>query len=229
VLWLVGRDDEAARTRDAAVALARASEHSYSRALVTLFAAVIALDQRDERRLRAHAGALVASVGGPTSRPAEALAGFVDVLDGRPREGLDRIGRVVDAGARDGPAAPGEQGLLVRVLLEACTVAGDARAGLAAADRALQTGGGAPPWDAEVHRLRGEFLLALGAPTAEVETELRRAVKVADDGGALALADRARESLARVGAERSGERFGNGWSSSMPPNPDDTRRPQHES
>ena len=86
---------------------------------------------------------------------------------------------------------------------------GDARAGLAAADRALATATAAQPWTAEVHRLRGAFLEALGAPPAEIEAELRRAAEAAERAGAVAFEERLR----------------NGWSSSMPP--DDHRRAAH--
>jgi DNA-binding SARP family transcriptional activator len=215
-LWLLGHDEDAARTRDAAVALAGAADHSYSRSLVSLFAAVIALDQRDEDRLRAHVEELVASGAGPSERAAQALAGFVEVLDGRALEGLDRAHRVV-AGEWGAPAAPGEEGLLLRILLEACAVTGDAQAGLKAADRALRTSNGAQPWAAEVHRLRGAFLHALDAPPTDVDAELRRAAQLAEEAGAVALAAR---------LERSEERLGNGWSSSMPP--DDGLRTAHE-
>jgi hypothetical protein len=111
--------------------------------------------------MRAHAAAVAAADElGPSARAAEALAGFVDVLDGRARPGLERVERVVDEGERSGPAAPGEQGLLVRILVEACAVAGDARAGLVATDRAARTGNGAQPWGEVIARLRAEFLRA---------------------------------------------------------------------
>ena len=198
-LWLLGDEDEAERTRAAALALADAAEHAYSRSLVSVFAAVIALDRRDEPSLRAHVAAL-ATGEGPAARPAEAFAGFVDVLDGRVADGLERARRAVDAGES---AAPGQDGMLLRVLLEACAVAGEARAGLTAADRALATSNGAQPWACEVHRLRGEFLRALGAPSSEVDDALARGAAAAARAGAVAL------------AERSGERLGNGWSESM--------------
>jgi hypothetical protein len=214
-LWLLGRGEEASHMRDAALALADASEHPYSRSLVTIFAALIALDQRDESRLRAHVEGLVPSGDGPTERPAEALAGFVDVLDGRSRAGLDRIRRVVDSCGSGELSAPGEEGVLLRVLLEACAVAADAQAGMAAADRALRTTNAAQPWGAEVRRLRAVFLHATGAPRAQVEAELRCAIQLAHSQGAQVLAVRARETLDGLGMERSEERLGNGWSARM--------------
>ncbi len=231
--WLLG-DDDAERTLDRAVALAAASDHPYSRDLVNLFAAVLALDQRDEQRLRTHLAALTGRERGPTGRAVEALAGFVDVLDGRWPHGLDRIRRVVgdedrDDEGRDESGAPGEHGMHLRILLEACAVTGDPAAGLAAADRALRSGG-APPWEPEVRRLRGEFLDAAGDSRSDVEAELRRAEDIAQQAGALPFRERARRSLARISAserdtKRSLERFGNGWPSTMAP--DDDRAPQH--
>jgi hypothetical protein len=227
--WLLG-DDDSERTLDRAVALAGASDHPYSRDLVHLFAAVIALDQRDEQRLRTQLAAVAGTDRGPTGRAVEALAGFVDVVDGRWPHGLDRIRRIVgdevrEDGGRDESGAPGAHGLHLRILLEACAVTGDVHAGLAVADRALRSGG-APPWEAEVRRLRGEFLHATGAPPSDVEAELQRAEDVAQQAGALPFMDRARASRARIETKRSLERFGNGWPSTMAP--DDDRAPQHK-
>ena len=117
-LWLLGHDEDAARTRDAALALAAASEHSLSRSLVRVFAAMLALDQRDDEHLRAHVEDLIATGVGPAARPAEALAGFVDVLDGRDRRrsrarpSSRRRRRV--GGARPGRSAPARPGRGVR-------------------------------------------------------------------------------------------------------------------
>jgi hypothetical protein len=183
-LWLLGDEAAAALTRDEAITRADARGHPHTRTLVHLWAALMALDARDEDRVRAHAATL--AVTGPAARAAEAFAGFVDVLDGR---GLDRVRRVFDEAESGEPAAPGEQGLLARVLVEACAVAGEPRAVVATADRALRTVNSAQPWTAEIRRLRRVF--------------------------------------AAAGAERSGERLGNGWSSTMPPNPDAVPRAHH--
>ncbi len=159
-LWLLGHEEESRHARDTTVASADARGHPHSRALVHVFAGVIAVDARDEAALRTHTSVLAAFEGGPAGRPAAALAGLVDVLDGRAEHGLAEIERVVDDGERRAQAAPGEQGLLTRVLVEACAIAGDARAGLAAADRALQTGNRAQPWTTEIERMRALFLRA---------------------------------------------------------------------
>ncbi len=161
-LWLLGRTDDAAGVRDATVAAAEAREHPHTRGIVHLWSALIALDARDEAALKVYSELLAIHEGGPMARAAEVLAGLVDVLEGRTAQGLDRARRVVEHGARTGPAAPGEAGLHLRVLVEACALAGDPRAGVDAADRALGTSNGAQPWTTEIRRLRGVFEDALG-------------------------------------------------------------------
>jgi hypothetical protein len=86
---------------------------------------------------------------------------------------------------------------VARVLLEACRVAGDAKAGLAAADRVLAAADNVHTWEAEARRLRGEFLAALGAPGGQVTAELEGAIRTARRQGARMLELRAADSLRR--------------------------------
>jgi hypothetical protein len=113
----------------------------------------------------------------------DALAGYVEVLDGRVPAGMARIQRSLDDPA-EGEHAPGLHASMRRLLLAACAAAGDARAGLAAAHRALEAGEPVRTRESEARRLRGEFLAALGAPGEEVEAELRQALQVAGRQGA---------------------------------------------
>jgi hypothetical protein len=92
--------------------------------------------------------------------------------------------------------------IVARVLLEACVAAGDARAGLAAADRALDPDDRVRVWEPETRRLRGEFLGRLGAPAGEVEAELELALRVARRQGARMPALRAAASLLRQRLDR---------------------------
>ena len=55
-------------------------------------------------------------------------------------------------------------------------------------------------WDAELHRLRAELLLASGAEAAEAEAALRRAVEIARGQQAKSLELRAARALARLWA-----------------------------
>jgi DNA-binding SARP family transcriptional activator len=202
-LWFLGHPDAAIGARDAALALAEELGHAYSRATALVFAAMLALDLRDPVSVRSYTAALAAR---PTDQepsirvPAGVLAGYVDVLDGR-AAGLARIWRALDDPA-EGEHAPGLHAIIGRVLLEACAAAGDARAGLAAADRVLAVTGNVRTWEAEAHRLKGEFLAGLGAPAGEVEAELERAAATARRQGARMLELRAAASLLRHRLDR---------------------------
>ena len=55
-------------------------------------------------------------------------------------------------------------------------------------------------WDAELHRLRAELLLAGGAEAAEAEAALRRALEIARGQQAKSLELRAARTLARLWA-----------------------------
>lgn len=190
-LWLLGDSGAAVSARERALTLSRELGHPYTRAVTLVFAAVLALDMRDEARVREFAAALARECADQDVRHVrlvvDAFAGYVEILDGRVADGLARLHRVQDDGD---DSAPGMGAALVRVLLEGCAVAGDARAGLAAADRALAAGGAVRVWEAEVRRLRAGFLTALGAPAAEAESERARALAVAREQGARAFAER---------------------------------------
>jgi hypothetical protein len=131
---------------------------------------------------------------------AEAFAGYLDILDGRKEAGIARAERALEASRRT-RSAPGARAVLARVLLEACMAAGDARMGLAVADDALAMGS-AGLWEAEIRRLRAEFLTALGASSQDVEAELACALKVARGQGAKPFELRAALSLLRHRLER---------------------------
>ena len=199
-LWLLGRAEDASQMRDATLALAETSGHAYSLAVAGVWAAMLALDQRDEAEVRRQAEAIASAAAADGARqlriPAAMFAGFVDVLDGQAQKGIARVRRVQEDAASGVPAAPGEAGMISRVLIEACAVGEDAETGLAVTDRALELGFGAQLWEAEFRRLRGAFLAALGAPAAEVEAELARALEVAERQDAQALARRVRGTLA---------------------------------
>lgn len=209
-LWLLGRLGEADRRRDEALALADSSAHPYSRAALMVWSAILALDQRDEQRLREHAAALEVAADAHTPRQIqfalEAFGGYVDVLDGRSEQGIARIRRALDEITSGGAPAPGTPGILAHILLSACSEAGAFETGLAVADAALGTGRGAELWEAEMRRLRAHFLAATGGPSAEIEAELRRAIAVAEVQGARTFELRARDSLVVLCGERSAER-----------------------
>jgi DNA-binding SARP family transcriptional activator len=198
-LWFLGHPEAAIRAAGAALALAEEVGHPFSRATALVFAAMLAVDLGDPASVRAHTAALGVRPEDhepPTRVPVGALRGFVEVLDGRAAAGVDRIRRTLDDPA-EGEHAPGMHACIARVLLEACRVAGDAEAGLAAADRVLAATDNVHTWEAEARRLRGEFLGALGAPADQVTGELERAIGTARRQGARMLEQRAADSLRR--------------------------------
>jgi hypothetical protein len=161
-----------------------------------VFAAMLAIELRELDQFRLYAvkaAAVWIEQAVHHQLTAEGFNGYFDVLDGRAAAGIARIQRALDE-ARGIQPVPGIDANLVRLLLAACETAGEAQIGLAAAERAL-TMGGARVWEADAHRLRGEFLAALGGPASAVEAEYERAHTVARRQGAPALALRAALSL----------------------------------
>jgi hypothetical protein len=126
----------------------------------------------------------------------DAIAGYVDILDGRLDEGLQRIERALDD-LRDVVQLPGQRSSVARVHLAARVLVGDPHAGLAAADRLLTSGVGDRIWEAEARRARAEFMAALGSSRDEVEAEFALALAVARRQQALALELRVAASLLR--------------------------------
>lgn len=199
-LWILGETDRAVAARASALALAQELAHGHTHVVGLVFAGMLALDMRDRDGLRDHTAALEratsADTGPHTHVVAHALRGYLDILDGHASAGLARVTHVLDSADLRDPA-PGTRAILARVLLEACVASGDARSGLAAADRALAMEGGIGPWEAEARRLRAEFLATLGATRAEVEAEIARARDVARRQGAKSFEERIEATATR--------------------------------
>jgi len=198
-LWLLGHPGDADRQRDLALSAARESTHAYSRAVLCVWAAILAIDRGDKAEFRRHAKALgqyaVGDAAAQVRLPAEAFAGHLDVLEGRAAAGLARVRDVRERVLRGQPPAPGVPGVATRLLLEGYAIAGEPGAGLVLSDEALGMGSGAELWEAEIRRLRATFLAALGAADEEAAAELRRALAVARRQRARAFEERTRETL----------------------------------
>lgn len=205
-LWFLGDPDAAVRERDRALALADTIGHPYSAAVTRVFAAMLALEMRDPERVRLYARHLwdadVVRGAWHLQVMAEAYRGYLDALAGAGDAGIDRIQQAFDDPRGTEPEAPGADAIVLRALLETCRVAGDARRGLAAAERALAASDPARLWRAEVLRLRAEFMSALGHPAADVESGFEAAAVLAGQQGALMLELRALSSLLRWQRQR---------------------------
>ncbi|HXJ26419.1 MAG TPA: AAA family ATPase, partial [Streptosporangiaceae bacterium] len=214
-LWLLGHPDEADRQRDLALRAAAESSHGYSRAVVWVWAAIVAADRGEVAEFRRHVRKLTAAPAdeGPAQvrLAAELFAGHLSVLDGRTDQGLERM-RTVHAQLTAGQApAPGLPGVATRLLLEGYALAGQPEAGLALADQALRDQGrgmgrGAELWEAEIRRLRASFLARLGARADEIEAELERALTVAQRQEARAFEQRTAETLTERSPGQGGAR-----------------------
>jgi len=200
-LWLLGQPDQADRQRDLALKAADESTHPYSRAVVWVWAAILAMDRGDTAELRRHVQALepyaADDAPGQVMLAAEAFAGHLDVLEGRAAAGLARVRDTRERLVRGQAPAPGMPGVVTRLLLQGYAIAGEPQAGLALAGEALGMGRGAELWEAEIRRLRAAFLAAVGAAAGEVTAELERARAVARRQQARAFEERIRETLAK--------------------------------
>ena len=165
-LFFLGEPEAAVLTRDRALERAEEVGHPFSAAIAHVFAGILALDLGDDDGVRREVAALRSPSLGREGRAigvsTEALAGYVDVLDGRVAAGLARIGRAVEA-ASEGDHAPGMWASAVRVLVEAHARAGDARGGLQAADLRAASRTGARLWEPAILALRERFLAQLAA------------------------------------------------------------------
>jgi DNA-binding SARP family transcriptional activator/tetratricopeptide (TPR) repeat protein len=211
VLWILGFADQALRCSRQALEMAQQLDHFLSRVLA-LYAAGHAYQARGEDQgLRESVEALERLVSGKHLLVGEVwvevFGGWLLVRAGQVEEGLRRMHQGSEAWQRTG-AVFGTTSQLCLVA-EACLLVGRPEAGLAAAEKglALVERTGARPNEAELHRLRGELLLARGQEGDEAEAErcFRRAIEQAQAGEQRRWELRATVSLARLW-QRQGRR-----------------------
>jgi DNA-binding SARP family transcriptional activator/tetratricopeptide (TPR) repeat protein len=193
-LWFLGELDGARRARDGAVAVAMEAGHPFSRGTALAFATLLSIDLGEDDRVRHYADALCheEQLSLPNKVLTTSVAGYVDVLDGRVDDGIDRLREAIVLCGPINPA-PSARACVMRLLLAAHEKAGDPRGGLAVANEVLSMDG-SRIWEPETRRLRAEFLSALGGDRVEVEAELARAADVAHRQGALGLERRVEQT-----------------------------------
>ena len=183
-LWFLGRDEDARRTCQDALALAVEAGHPWSRATAVTFSCRLAIDSGDHDQLRAlvqqHGTLGIDSL--PFALDHEALLGLLDAIEERHAEGIARVRGALDR-CRGRNLYPGFQAAIARTLLAAHSVAGDAEGGLETCARILDLES-TPLWEPEAHRARAEFLHARSAETARVGSALRAAEALARRHGA---------------------------------------------
>jgi DNA-binding SARP family transcriptional activator len=205
-LFFLGCPDAAVQARDTALELAAEVGHDATTGTALVFAALLALELRDDEPLRRYTAELAAQHGGAaTDLALGSFEAYIDVLEGRTEAGLERLHELLDV-TRETAHAPGQHACMARLLLEAHARTADASAGLRTAEHALQTVTGVRVWEAETRRMRAEFLADLNGPTDEVDAELERALELAHRQGSRTLELRAAASLLRRRLERGDER-----------------------
>jgi TOMM system kinase/cyclase fusion protein len=208
VLWLLGHVDQSLRHSEENLAILRSLiDHPYSVAFGLDLAAVVRQYRSDAPATRALVDeALVLSeaqglafVGAMASM----LQGWVLAQEGDRNEGIARMRHGLAAQLATGAELARPYWLYL--IGQACLATGAAREGLAVLDDAVAAVEKTREryWEAEIHRLRGELLLAAsepGAPAAARSAEAcyRRAIDVARRQGARSLELRAAVSLARL-------------------------------
>jgi predicted ATPase len=201
VLWVLGYPDQAVERADEAIGVARATGHMPSVVEAMIWLAEITVLRRDIPKAREHIAAALALAtehGLPTwIGMAKIMQGWVQ---GQRADGLAQI--------RAGLAIASRlyRPYSLSRLAEALAKNGELDEALSALDEAMKGSrhSAAPYWDAELHRLKGELLIATGVH-ARAEACFQEAVAIAQGQGAGSLKLRALTSLARVLAGR-GER-----------------------
>jgi DNA-binding winged helix-turn-helix (wHTH) protein/predicted ATPase len=224
-LALVGRTREATRTSREAIALARDLGNPFSLALAYVFAAAVDQTRRDAESTREHAEAAMALAREQDFRLvlawASAYAGWASLEQGLGERGRGQIRQ----GIAETRATGSEQflphflGLLAEVELGSRRIDAGLVAiveGLGIAQRT-----GERFYEAELHRLHGELLLAAGSAESvrEAERAFARAIAVGRSQGARLLVLRAAMSVgrlwARLGRGEEGRQFVNSASREM--------------
>ena len=200
-LWQLGQPDAAlARAREAVV-LARGLDDPFSLAFALFFETVIHLVRRDVAAQRERATEVVAlseaqgfpfwlGVGRAFHAAARAMTGDSGAL----REMLDGFALAAETGNQ--ASAPG----MFAFLTEAQGAAGQLTEaqGTVATGLAVAAQTGQYFFDADLHRLDGDLLLATGGTADEVATRYHRALAIAREQGARSFELRAATSLARL-------------------------------
>jgi predicted ATPase len=200
--WLLGYPDQAARAVEEAVAYARELNHANTLAYALAWGATVHQFRRDAAAVQEHASAALAlsEKQGLSMWLAYAtvLRGWAPAERNHP-EGAARITRGLADLEATGAIFLRPHNLAL--LAETYAGCGQAEAGLRALGGALEAveRTGERWWEAEIHRLKGELLLArsAGNPT-EAEAGFRQAIDVALRQSAKSLELRAATSLARL-------------------------------
>ncbi len=201
-LWCLGYPQQALNRGLDAVKLVQDLDQPFNQALVSAYLALLQQLRADEAVAREHAEqahALASKYQAPYYRAwAGILVSYALALE-QPDE--ERIGRLRGSIAEfKASSARLRLPYYLSLLAQVYGKAGRAEEGLACINEALAEARAHNErwWDAELHRLRGEFLLMHGADASDGEAALLRAIEIARSQRARSLELRATMSLARL-------------------------------
>jgi DNA-binding SARP family transcriptional activator/predicted ATPase len=201
-LWLLGYPQSALLRALEAVRLAHDLGQPFNQAVAATYLAMLQQLCADEATAKATAEealALTTEYKAPYYRTWSAiLVNYALACEQRGMPAIARLRESIDSFKASGARLrlPYYLGLLAQV----CGQAGHTEDGLAAVDEGMAASRAQNErwWDAELHRVRGELLLAGGAPSDEAEAAYVRAMEIARTQQARALELRAATSLARL-------------------------------
>jgi DNA-binding SARP family transcriptional activator len=199
-LWCLGRPDTAFAGASHALRLARQLGQPFSQAIAATYLALLQQLRADPATFR---GQAKEALGLATEFKATyylawaaILVAYAETLDNPGATGLARLGSAIESFKETGARLRLPYYLALQA--DAHLRAGEADAGLVAVEEALSRGRETNErwWDAELHRLRAELLMAGGAEAAEAEAALKRALEIARGQQAKSLELRAARTLA---------------------------------
>jgi len=201
-LWCLGYPQQALSRGLDAVKLVQDLDQPFNQALVSAYLALLQQLRADQAIAREHAEqalVLASKYQAPYYRAwAGILVSYALALEQPYKEPIERLRGSIAAFKASGARL--RLPYYLSLLAQVCGKAGRAEEGLACIDEALAEARTHNErwWDAELHRLRGEFLLVHGADTSDGEAALLRAIEIARSQQTRSLELRATMSLAQL-------------------------------
>lgn len=201
-LWCLGYPQQAQEKGLDAVKLVQDLDQPFNQALVSAYLALLHQLCADEAVAREHAEQALALTGkyqAPYYRAwADILVSYALALEQPNEERIEYLRGSITAFKAS--SARLRLPYFLSLLAQVYGKAGRTEEGLSCINEALSEARAHNErwWDAELHRLRGEFLLLDGADASEVEAALLRAIAIARSQQARSLELRATMSLARL-------------------------------
>ena len=199
ISWMLGYPDRSLEERRAAVGSAETLGHPFTLAQTLCWAALVHIFRREPAAAADHAGQALRICEKHRIEYWQAFAhcadGWALVISGESERGLAQIGQGVEGGG----ASVGQPWLLALQADSQLAIGKpEAALELAAAGLKAVEKTGAATFEAELHRLRGEALLAGAGTMSEAETAIEKAIDVARRQNAKSWELRAATSLARL-------------------------------